>query len=220
LQEIRQKYSDSISVKFNVECKAAHWINSVGGADETCVLNLLETGTDAGKGVSFEERSQFVIGADGAQSAVRDAMEKDKYKGFFVKRYEDKNVRVYRTIPLHFPKDGKDAKKWRRDLNYSARTKSDINIDALPTKEGPYFGVVLYRPWDTRLKDIKTAADARAFFDQVLPMFSPVIRDADLEKFAKKGDSKLPRFMYAGPVLHRGGSTCLVGDCIHTVKRK
>ena len=68
-------------------------------------------------------------------------------------------VRVYRTIPLHFPKGSnvdKLGKKWRGDLNYSVRTKSDINIDALPTKEGPYYGVVLFRPWDERFSEMKT----------------------------------------------------------------
>jgi hypothetical protein len=66
---------------------------------------------------------------------------------------------VYRTIPLHFPKGSnvdKLGKKWRGDLNYSVRTKSDINIDALPTKEGPYYGVVLFRPWDERFSEMKT----------------------------------------------------------------
>jgi hypothetical protein len=188
-------------------------------------------------------------------------------------------VRVYRTIPLHFPKgkEDKGGKKWRGDLNYSVRTKSDINIDALPTKEGPYYGVVLFRPWDERFRNMKTGtyvvrlfffpffffsplffcsifdptfalicitimilflayvpfknssilritlissqfsirlllgADAKAFFDEVLPMFSTIVRDSDLERFAKQKDSKLPRFQYVGPILHRGKTTCLIG---------
>ena len=89
--------------------------------------------------------SSFVIGADGAQSAIRDAMEVVGEGGFKVERYEDKNVRVYRTIPLFFPaeededkdKDGNNVneheelkgedkdkgkgekkRKWREDLNY------------------------------------------------------------------------------------------------------
>lgn len=40
----------------------------------------------------------------------------------------------------------------------------------------------------------------------------------DLERFAAKGDSSLPTFSYAGPVLHYGSSACLLGDTIHTVK--
>ena len=37
-------------------------------------------------------------------------------------------------------------------------------------------------------------------------------------RFAAKADRSLPSFSYAGPALHHGGSACLVGDTIHTVK--
>lgn len=57
-------------------------------------------------------------------------------------------------------------------------------------------------------------ADAKAFFEEVLPMFSPIIREADLERFAKQKDSKLPKFSYVGPILHRGKTTCLIGNII------
>lgn len=108
--------------------------------------------------------------------------------------------------------------KRRLDLNYSIRTKIDINIDALPLKNGPYLGVILYRPWDEKLKQIQTGPDARFFFNTFFPMFSPFILDEDLEIFAKKLDSKLPIFSYFGPVLHYEKSMCLLGDPIHTVK--
>lgn len=42
--------------------------------------------------VEWSEESSFVVGADGAQSAVRNAMENEKMGGFFVKKYDDKNV--------------------------------------------------------------------------------------------------------------------------------
>ena len=45
-------------------------------------------------------------------------------------------------------------------------------------------------------------------------MFSPIIREADLERFAKQKDSKLPKFSYVGPILHRGKTTCLIGNSI------
>ena len=56
------------------------------------------------------------------------------------------------------------------------------------------------------------------FFNSVFPQFSPYIKDADLDRFAKQKDLKLPIFSYTGPVLHRGRTACLVGDSIHTVK--
>jgi hypothetical protein len=58
-------------------------------------------------------------------------------------RIEDKNTIVYRTIPLFWPKDLADSRPG--DVNYSARTKSGISLDCLPTREGPYIGVMLYK---------------------------------------------------------------------------
>ena len=130
--------------------------------------------------------------------------------GFFAKKYKDKNVRVYRTMPLYFDKppsptsnNNNSDRKWPINVNYSARSKYDINIDALPLKNGPYLGVVLYRPWDTRINTLKTGADARNFFESIFPMFTPFIKDDDYELFARKKDSKLPVFSYVGPFLHK-----------------
>ena len=60
-----------------------------------------------------------------------------------------------------------------------------------------------------------TGADAKAFFDEVLPMFSSIVRDGDLDRFAKQSDSRLPCFSYVGPILHRGRTTCLLGTYVH-----
>jgi hypothetical protein len=89
------------------------------------------------------EESSFVIGADGAGSSLRSAMESSSSTPFSVKRFEDKNTIVYRTIPLFWPKELADSRPG--DVNYSARTKSGISLDCLPTKEGPYIGVMLFK---------------------------------------------------------------------------
>ena len=39
-----------------------------------------------------------------------------------------------------------------------------------------------------------------------------------LKAVAKKGPSRLPVFRYAGPKLHQGDTTVLLGDAVHTVK--
>ena len=131
--------------------------------------------------------------------------------GFFAKKYKDKNVRVYRTIPLYFDKppsptannNNNSDRKWPINVNYSARSKYDINIDALPLKNGPYLGVVLYRPWDIHINKLKTGSDSKQFFESIFPMFTPFIKDEDYELFARKKDSKLPVFSYVGPFLHK-----------------
>ena len=216
LEEIKNKYQHQISLEFDVICTNAEWIHNNNG-DEVCNLYFRRKLNDGTTENFIVLNNQFVLGCDGTGSKIRDAMEKSSQNKFFVKRYDDKNVRVYRTIPIFWPKDDKQ-KSYRNDVNYSIRTKSDINLDALPTKEGPYIGVVLYRPWDERLQKMQTAADAKAFFNEILPMFTPGIRESDYERFAQKKDSNLPTFSYSGPILHKGKTTCLLGDCIHSVK--
>ena len=178
--------------------------------------------------LEWAEESDFVIGADGTGSAVRDGMQAASGGRFRVKVYEDTNKLVYRTIPLYVPPTAgasttdNDAAgiEWDGDLNYSARTKAGVNIDALPTPEGPLVGVVLYKPGCKAIQKVQqdgagsteaAAAAGRAFFQQYFPMLLPVLKDADLARFAQKRDSNLPRFSYAGPVLHQGETTCLVG---------
>lgn len=233
LEDIKTKYSDSISCEFLTECTNIEWLRDEDG-NEICIVALskknLHSEDESNLALSlppnFEwiEKSDFVIGADGAQSFVRNIIDNDEKGGksqIQMKRFEDKNVRVYRTIPIHFPDSNSNIpadKKRRKDLNYSARTKLDINLDALPTKEGIYLGVVLYRPWDQQLKSLNSTSDARDFFNRVFPMFSPYIYDSDLAEFVKKGDSKLPKFSYVGPQLHKGKTTLLLGDVIHVVK--
>jgi 2-polyprenyl-6-methoxyphenol hydroxylase-like FAD-dependent oxidoreductase len=163
------------------------------------------------------EESAFVIGADGANSAVRESMARTSPKNkFSITRFEDKNVRLYRTIPLYFPEGS--TKNWRKDLNWSVRLKSDINMDALPTKEGVYLGVVLYRPWDDRINLLKTKDDVKLFFTTYFPMFSQCMKSEDMETFAKKKPSTFSPFSYAGPDLHKGKTAVILGDCAHTVK--
>lgn len=216
LEQVQSKYANSIKVEFNMQLQNVEW-----KSDENCALTFQQVGSADTSSAKIE--SKFVIGADGVGSKLREEMA-STYKNRLglglgrdkvsVKHYDDNNVRVYRTIPMYIPPE----KKWRGDLNYSARTKDDINCDALPTPEGPLIGVVLYRPGDDRLKSLKSGADARAFFERYLPMFSSFVKDDDLERFAQKRDSRLPSFSYAGPSLHRGKSTVILGDAIHTVK--
>lgn len=95
LDEIRVKYNDAVTVKYQADCTNVEW-KQTNKEDESCQLKITIK-NDLGNGESttteVTEQSSFVIGADGAQSAVRSAMEEEKMGGFFVKKYEDKNVR-------------------------------------------------------------------------------------------------------------------------------
>lgn len=135
-------------------------------------------------------------------------------QGFKVKRFPDVNTYVYKTIPLSISK----REGWRGDLNYSYRTKYGITLEALPTKEGIFIGIVLFRPGEARVENIKSAEDAKAFFQELFPDFVVTIDEKEYELFASKPINRLPSFAYCGPVLHRGNSTVLLGDTIHLVK--
>ena len=72
----------------------------------------------------------FVIGAEGnaARSAVVRAMDEDAACGVKMVRFEDKNPRVYKTVPIRLPTAWSDGKPVRCDLNYSARTKAGVAL--------------------------------------------------------------------------------------------
>ena len=58
------------------------------------------------------------------------------------------------------------------------RTKEDINLEALPTKEGMQVGVLLFRPDNQRVLGLKTAADARALFQVEVNQRNTVAADS------------------------------------------
>jgi kynurenine 3-monooxygenase len=133
-------------------------------------------------------------------------------RAFFVKRYVDDNQRVYKTIPLKFPKD------WRSDLNYSARI-GRANLEALPANHlGDYCGVLLLRGTDSLANANSDAKELRQLLDEGMPQFSQLLNDDVVAAVAQKPVSYLPTFRYVGPRLHEGDCTVLLGDCAHTVK--
>lgn len=113
------------------------------GDDEECQ-------TDAGP---FEVQADVVIGADGVNSQVREAMQK---AGASTKKtvFKDRRPTAYKTLPITMPQDA------RVDLNYSTR-KGAIGIEALPNVEGTLGGVLLCRPADKRILDMESAENAR-----------------------------------------------------------
>ena len=111
-------------------------------------------------------------------------------------------------MPLQVPKD------WRYDINYSARTADGrVNFDALPaSKEGQYCGVFLIKDEDPLAKPNTDPKYMREVMDELMPQFSNLVDDETLEAVAKKGPSRLPVFRFAGPKLHQGDTTVLLGD--------
>eukprot|EP01083_Nonionella_stella_P021660 60019_1 len=133
---------------------------------------------------------------------------------FRVKRYRDDNPRVYKSVPVEFPPH------WPRDLNYSARSSDGrVTFEALPSDaDGNYCALLLMKPDDPLAAADCDPEALRRFFDEEFPQFGALIGEEVLGDVAKKGASSLPSFRYAGPRLHEGGRTVILGDCVHTVK--
>ena len=174
--------------------------------------------------------TDFLIGADGAARGLANEMEsKDaerlaainpaqrlfaKKTQFKVKRFVDDNQRVYKSIPVKVPSN------WRFDLNYSARSRGNrMAFELLPADDqGTYCGILLIKPDDELAAPNSDPAKLRKFFDDEFPQFSSLIDDNTLSLAAEKSSSNLPGFRYAGPRIHQGDRTVLLGDAIHTVK--
>ena len=58
---------------------------------------------------------------------------------------------------------------------------------------------------------------ARKYFDEYLPQFSGFI-STPRSPASSRPPSRLPVFRFAGPRLHRGASTVVLGDAVHSVK--
>lgn len=226
LEHIRENYNDSIRIRFNMNCTHVDW-KANSSSHHTCTVHL----QDLANGGRESVEAAFLVGADGTNSMVRESMlELSRSSGafpFHVRRFEDTNVRLYRTIPMVLPTAAHSTKfQWPQNVSYSARVRSDVNLEALPGPNNTYLAVILFRPEDRRVTDLSSAAEARAFFADLFPAFLPCLREEDLKRFAKKRNRKFPRFLFAGPTLHVPSSrlgnpfpaACILGDSAHSVK--
>ena len=224
-----------VTVRHSVDVSGISWdgdeaILQCSPCGEECALD-----DEGGKEYdgAFELRTPFVVASDGVRRTVASAMEAEDaaeatllpFSRFKLKKFEDTAVRVYKTVPLKLPAD------WRGDINYSCRT-SKFNFDALPAPVGrapadapadgapvsEYCGVLLIKPDDEATQGLADVPAARKYFDEYLPQFSGFISDAALASVIAKPPSRLPVFRFAGPRLHRGASTVVLGDAVHSVK--
>jgi len=236
LEVIKSRYNDVIELKHGYEVDPVDF--GTEGTPVTLSVSQCkpiskdaeECSVDQENISSFTITADFLIGADGAARTIANAMEKNDLQHmkelnpisrlfsnrprFRVKRFEDDNPRVYKSIPITFPSH------WASNLNYSARsTGNRAALEALPSdSKGNYCALLLLRPDDELAQAECDPNVLREFFEKEYPQFSPLVGDNVMRDVAKKGASALPGFRFAGPRLNEGGKTVILGDAIHTVK--
>lgn len=217
LEEIDENYSNVIHVMHDARCKDITW-RKIGKSDEYCTLKMEISSqeTDSTKPNIYNVNTTFLIGADGSNSVVRNAiMAYDP--NFKSVQYQEINEYVYRTVPINFPRIDDFCPKGK-ELTYSVRIKEGINLESLPTKEGIHLGVILFKPGNEIMKNITSIETARYFLFKYFPMVAPHVTEEGLLKLATSKISRFQRFQYVYPKLHFSQSACLLGDAIHTVK--
>lgn len=232
-KHVVDNYSKQVELNYGYE------VNPIGFGNEendTAMVEVVKCQGEEESELSCDVESAqrvtagLVIAADGTARTVANQIEELDQKNrqnmspikrlfaggpFKVKRYEDDNQRIYKTIPIKLPPG------WRPDLNYSARSAgARINIDALPAnKNGEYCGVLLLRKDDELAQPNVDPKKLRDELDALLPMFSDIMDDDVIEQVAKKPPSFLPAFRYVGPRLNQGDHTVILGDCVSLTGR-
>ena len=229
-KHIIDNYSDQVEFKYGCEIRNVDFGDSPECNSATVDVFQCQGATESEVTCDAEpvERisTGLLVAADGTARTIANEMEASdlRYREaiiddhersqagppFQVTRYEDDNQRVYKTIPFKLPND------WRPDLNYSVRTKGDrIILDLLPANENAeYCGTLLMRKDDVLAQENVDPQLLRSELANLAPMFNELLDDEVVAQVAKKPPALLPSFRFAGPRLHQGDYTVILGDCV------
>jgi kynurenine 3-monooxygenase len=151
LHVVTSRYADAVDVVFNRECASVAFSAGGGGGvtlgmqpTKSTPRNVTDPtehvrATTTVVGNVERVMVDVVVGADGGRSAVCDFMEEESSGRIKVRRFEDENKRVYKTITLDPPATEP------RNLSYGVRTDQELIIESLPTHQDKQIGVLLFR---------------------------------------------------------------------------
>lgn len=221
-QHIQENYSDQIELTYQSQVRPVDF-DYVEGKEPKVLVEVSPVGDQEQWRPII---ANLVVASDGSARTFANRMEEldqGKKDPFRVIRFEDDNVRVYKTLPFRLPELGWNITTRTPTTifwNYAVRSpESRIIFDALPANDkGDYVGVLLMRDDDEMAQPNVDPTEFHKFLQEQIPQFMSLLDPAVIAMAAKSAASFLPQFRYVTPRMHQGKRTILLGDTAHTVK--
>ncbi len=158
------------------------------------------------QGKVFQEKYEYLFGADGAYSALRQSMQ--DHQGFnFSQQYLD-----YGYKEFHIPKSNENT----LDLNVlHIWPRHDFMLIALPNNDGSYTATLFLRlKGKNSFESINSRSEVTQFFTQFFKDVYPMIENAD-DTFLQSATGSMVTIQTNPWVWHE--NTCLLGDAAHAI---
>ncbi len=222
-QHIKDNYSHQIELIFQSQVRPVEFDYN-DGEEPKVLVEVSQVGSD------HEEWrpvvASLVVASDGSARTFANRMEtldRGTENPFRVIRFDDDNVRVYKTLPFQLPELGWNITTSTPDTifwNYAVRSaESRVIFDALPANDkGAYVGVLLMRGDDEMAQPNVNPVVFRQFLQDQIPQFISLLDPDVTAAAAKSAAAFLPQFRYITPRMYQGKRTILLGDTAHTVK--
>lgn len=222
-EHIQENYSDRIELNYQSIVRPVNFDYNVDGNEPKVLVEVSAVGDEQSWRPVVAD---LVVASEGSARTFANQMEKldqGNPDPFRVVRFEDDNVRVYKTLPFRLPELGWNITTpvpktvfW----NYAVRSpEGRVIFDALPANDqGDYVGVLLMRGDDEMAQPNVDPVTFLKFLEDNIPQFLPLLDPEVIATAAKSGSSSLPQFRYVTPRMHQGKRTILLGDTAHTVK--
>lgn len=206
LKELAEKYDDRrLKLQFNHPC------TEVDFAAKTVTFQTPEP-TDSTSTVNYD----WLIGADGARSAVRSAIASQPQTSFHNPNsfeLEQKYHPIsYKSIYLPRP-----TSETHLDLTrlHTWRTKEGIVVILIPQQDGSLNGVVLFPRQDNQVTDLATPEAVLQFFHEHFPEVGQLLPVSEAEAFLKRPPARVLTTRCSH--YHYGDSVLILGDAAHSV---